>query len=84
MALAYEQSWVLLINDARPLRFAQDMGIACVAVPDWATFLYAQRKITLAAVQGYLRRLTTTTSPNLIAQAEQVIGQIAHQRGETI
>jgi hypothetical protein len=82
MALAYEQGWVLLINDARPLRFAQDMGIQCVAVPDWATFLYAQRKITYTAVQGYLRRLATTTSPSLIAQAEQIIHHIAQQRGD--
>lgn len=84
VALAYERSWVLLINDARPLRFAQDLGIHCVAVPDWAVFLYSQRKITLAAVQGYLRRLTSTTSPALIAQAELTIGQIAQQRGENL
>ncbi len=83
IAVAYEQSWILLINDARPLRFAQDMGIHCVAVPDWVIFLYAQRKITLSAAQGYLRRLTATTSPILLAQAEQTIEYLAQQRGET-
>jgi hypothetical protein len=82
IALAREQGWTLLINDARPLRFAQDMGIVCVAVPDFATFLYAQRRITVAAVHGYLRRLAHTTSPSLIAQAEQVIAHIAQRRGE--
>ncbi len=27
------QAWVLLINDTRPLQFAQSLGIDCVAVP---------------------------------------------------
>jgi len=84
IALAREQSWVLLINDVRPLRLAQNMGIICVAVPDFATFLYSQRRITLAAVHGYLRRLTSTTSSALIAQAEQTIAHIAQRRGETL
>ena len=83
IALAYEQSWVLLINDARPLRFAQDMDIHCIAVPDWVTFLYSQRKITLSAAQGYLHRLSATTSPTLLTQAEQIVKYIAQQRGET-
>jgi len=84
IALAREQSWVLLINDVRPLRLAQDMGIVCVAVPDFAVFLYSQRRITIAAVHGYLRRLTNTTSPALIAQAQQMITHIAQKRGETL
>lgn len=84
IALAYEQRWVLLINDARPLRLAQDMGITCVAVPDFAVFLYSQGRITLAAAHGYLRRLTNTTSPALIAQAEQTIAHLAQKRGENV
>jgi hypothetical protein len=36
----------------------------------------------VGAVHGYLRRLTNTTSPALIAQAEQTITHIAQKRGE--
>ncbi|MFC1975249.1 hypothetical protein ACFLXQ_02495 [Chloroflexota bacterium] len=84
IALAREQSWVLLINDARPLAFAQSLGILCVSVPDFCVLLYSQGKITYAAVQGYLQRLASTTSPALIVQVEQVVVQIAKKRGELI
>lgn len=82
IALAREQAWVLLINDARPLEFAQSLGIDCVAVPDFCVLLYSQGKITYPAVRGYLRRLAPTTSPTLIQQAEQVVDEIANKRGE--
>lgn len=83
IALAQEQSWLLLINDVRPLRFAQDLGITCVAVPDFAVFLYSQQRLTLAAVKGCLKRLTTTTSPALIEQAEKLVFHLAQTRGDT-
>lgn len=82
IALARERSWVLLINDARPLQFAQSLGIDCVAVPDFCVLLYSQGKITYPAVRGYLRRLVPTTSPTLIQQAEQIVDEIADRRGE--
>jgi len=82
MALARGQSWALLINDARPLTFAQSLGISCVSVPDFCVLLYSQGKITYAALQGYLRRLASTTSPALIEQAIKVAAQIAKRRGE--
>jgi predicted nucleic acid-binding protein len=82
IALAQEQSWLLLINDARPLSFAQDLGLNCIAVPDFTAFLYSQQRITLAAAHGCLRRLAATTSPALIKQAEQVVLQIAQKRGD--
>lgn len=41
IALARERSWILLINDARPLEFAQSLGIECVAVPDFCVLLYS-------------------------------------------
>ena len=82
IALAHEQSWVLLINDARPLSFAQSLGISCVSVPDFCVLLYSQGKITYAAIQGYLRRLAPTTNPALIKQAKQVVAKIARRRGE--
>ncbi len=82
IALARERSWILLINDARPLEFAQSLGIECVAVPDFCVLLYSQGKITYPAVRGYLRRLAPTTSPSLIQQAEQIVNEIAEKRGE--
>ncbi len=82
IALARERSWILLINDARPLEFAQSLGIECVAVPDFCVLLYSQGKITYPAVRGYLRRLAPTTSPGLIHQAEQIVDEIADKRGE--
>lgn len=82
ISLAREKSWILLINDFRPLNFAQTLGIRCVSVPGFCVLLYAEGKITLSAVQGYLRRLATTTSPLLIQQAEASASQIAIERGE--
>lgn len=82
IAVARERSWILLINDYRPLKFARMLGIQCVSVPGFCVLLYAEGKITLSAVQGYLRRLASTTSPELIRQAEALIDQIAIERGE--
>ncbi len=82
IALAREHSWVLLINDCRPLEFARSIGIQCVSVPDFCVLLYAESKITLRAVRGYLRRLASTTSPLLLQTAEAVVDEIARKRGE--
>jgi predicted nucleic acid-binding protein len=82
IALAQERGWVLLINDHRPLQLAQSLGLHCVSVPDFCVFLYAGRKITYRAVQGYLPRLASTTSPALIRIAEQLADEIARERDE--
>lgn len=82
IALARECEWVLLINDYRPLQMAQSLGLCCVSVPDFCVLLYSRRKITYGAVKGYLRRVVSTTSPDLIQVAEQVIEEIAKERGE--
>lgn len=84
IALARERSWILLINDTRPMQFAQSLGIRCVSVPAFCVLLYAERKITLAAVRGYLRRLATTTSSHLIRQAEMSVDIMAEARGEQL
>ena len=82
ISLAQKRSWVLLINDYRPLQFARALGIQCVSVPDFCVLLYAEAKITLRAVRGYLRRLASTTSPSLLREAEAVVTAIARKRGE--
>ena len=44
IALARERSWILLINDTRPLQFALSLGVRCVSVPAFCVLLYAERK----------------------------------------
>ncbi|MFH1909108.1 MAG: hypothetical protein ABIL11_17285 [Chloroflexota bacterium] len=82
ISLAREQSWILLINDYRPLQFARSLNIQCVSVPDFCVLLYAEGKITLRAVRGYLHRLALITSLALIRRAEAVVDEIARKRGE--
>ena len=82
ISLAQDRSWVLLINDYRPLQFARSLGIQCVSAPDFCVLLYAEARVTLRAVRGYLRRLTPTTSPSLLREAEAVVTDIARKRGE--
>lgn len=84
IALARERSWILLINDFRPLQFARALGIQCVSVPGFCVLLYSEQLITLPAVEGYLQRLANTTSPGLIRQAELTVEEIARMRGELI
>ena len=81
IALALEQNWALLINDRRPLLFAEALSIRCMSVADFCVILYAESKITYAACQGFLKRLTPSTSSGLILRAEQVLAGIAKQRG---
>jgi len=71
----------LLINDQRPLMFAESLGIPCICVPEFCVFLYAQGKITMAAAQGYLERLKPTTSMTLITRALQVLEKYSGQNG---
>jgi len=82
IALAKEQQWVLLINDARPLFYARSLGVKTVSVPGFCVLLYSRRVITLNAVTGFVKRLSTTTSATLIAEATYTIAEITKQRGE--
>ena len=82
IALAREQSWVLLINDARPLRFAESLGLKCICVPDFCALLYSHGKITYPATLGYLRRLVHNTSPTLLESARKIVDNMAKKRGD--
>lgn len=84
IALAQERNWRLLINDYKPLVFAQSIGIACMCVPDFCVLLYAAGKITLPAVNGFLKRLSPTTSPVLITLAETTLGKIIDKKGDDV
>lgn len=82
IALAYERNYMLLINDYRPLDYARTLGITTVSVPGFCVFLYAEGKLTQSAVTGFLKRLASTTSSVLIAEAEQTLAAIIEQQGE--
>ena len=82
MSLALEHQWILLINDSRPLVFAQTLGVTCISVPEFCVFLFAKGKITYAAVDGYLNRLLSTTSHTLITQAAQTLAVMIERRGQ--
>jgi predicted nucleic acid-binding protein len=78
IAVALEHNWWLLINDSPTLRFAEALGIACVSVPDFCVFLYAEEKISRAAVLGYLERLEPTTSQLLLLRAVEGLTRLAN------
>jgi len=82
IAVAKENDWLLLINDSRPLLYARSLGIKTVSVPGFCVLLYSKKLITLDAVNGYLKRLSTTTSATLLAEASHTVMEIAKQRGE--
>ena len=82
ITLAQEKSWVLLLNDYRPLQFALSLGLSCVTVPGFCLILYSDGKITMQAVNGYINRLRATTSLKLRREAEVVVDLIAQKRGE--
>lgn len=82
IAVAKENDWVLLINDSRPLLYARSLGLTTVSVPSFCVLLYSKKLITLNAVSGYLKRLSTTTSATLLAEASHAIAEIAKRRGE--
>lgn len=83
VALAFEQQWILLINDYRPLEFARALGVKCISVPAFCLLLYAQEKVSYAAFSGYLQRLVSTTTPRLIAEAEQIASKVTLERGDS-
>jgi hypothetical protein len=84
ISLAQERSWVLLMNDYRPLQLALTLGLRCITVPDFCLILYSDRKITEQAVKGYINRLRSTTSLKLLREAEAIVDQIARKRGDRI
>ena len=83
MSLALENQWLLLINDSRPLVFAQALGISCISVPEFCVLLFAEGKITYAAVNGYLNRLLSTTSYTIITHAAQSLAILVERKGQS-
>lgn len=69
VALALERDWFLLLNDLRPLRYAESLGIDCMCVPDFCVLLHSSGLITRQAAIGYMKRLSSVTSYRLIEEA---------------
>jgi len=76
IALAKENGWDLLINDFRPLQYAQGLGIRCISVPHFVAMIYEAGRISKGAALGWLDRLAPVTSPKLIADTRAVIEEI--------
>lgn len=81
ISLALERNWLLLINDSRALEFAEQLGISALSVPDFCVLLFAEGKITLAAAQGYIQRVSTTTSSRLTRRAIESLAQLLDDGG---
>jgi len=83
MDLAIEnRGWVLLMDDLRPFRAAEEMGLAPVSSPVYAASLYERGTLDEPAVLTVLARLAarSTVSPQLIDVALRQVAQTAKER----
>lgn len=83
ISLAVEhKDWTLLLDDIRPFRVAQEMGLNPVCSPAYAAWLYERDVLDNVAVLGVLSRLAarSTVSPHLLALALRQIATIRRER----
>lgn len=83
--LAMEHSdWTLLMDDVRPFRAAENLGLAPVSSPAYAASLYGRGILDKQAVLTALARLAarSTLSPQLIDLALGQVATIAKERRE--
>ncbi|MEX0683753.1 MAG: hypothetical protein WD904_02005 [Dehalococcoidia bacterium] len=75
------RGWVLLMDDLRPVRAAEEMGLAPVSSPVYAASLYRRGGRNERAVLTVLARLAarSTVSPQLIDLALNQIGQMTKE-----
>ncbi len=68
---AQDRAWTLLIDDLRPSRVAEEMGLAPVSTPTYTVALYSRALLSEVEVLTALARLAArgTVSPQLIALA---------------
>lgn len=81
--LALENSgWVLLMDDLRPFRAAEELGLAPISSPVYAASLYERGRLDEQAALTVLARLTarSTVSPRLINVALSQMAQTAKER----
>lgn len=83
IALAREHGWWLLMNDSRPVQFAQQAGITVITVPTFIVYLYERGRIALAAARKKLSLIVSWTGRQIMASAEQDLDTLARQQGES-
>jgi len=81
MALARERNAVLLIDDHRPLCYAQAQGIATLSTPDFVLKLCRDGKLPAAICQRLLAKLQGRIAPELLNGARRGIEAIQRRRG---
>lgn len=76
--------WVLLMDDLRPFRAAEELGLAPVSSPVYVASLYRRGVLDERTVFEVLARLSaqSTVSPQLIDLALSQVAQISKEGGE--
>lgn len=82
LALARERGWRLLINDYRPLAYANQHGIRTMSVASFILLLYAQETISLTSAGRKLELIGNNTSPQIMDPARRVLARLADRKGE--
>lgn len=79
---AEHRDWTLLLDDVRPFRSAQTMGLSPVCSPAYAASLYERGALDDGGVLTALARLAvrSTVSPHLLALALRQVGHILGER----
>ena len=79
---AQHRDWSLLLDDLRPFRAAQELGLAPVSSPAYAASLYGRNIIDERGVLTALARLAarSTVSPQLIALALSQVATTLKER----
>ena len=78
------RSWILLMDDLRPFRAAEDLGLAPVSSPVYASSLYRRGLLDERSVLTALARLSarSTVSPQLIDLALSQVANVKTKRRE--
>jgi predicted nucleic acid-binding protein len=76
------REWTLLLDDLRPFRAAQELGLAPVSTPAYAVSLYERRVLDDVEVLLILARLAArgTVGPRLIALALTQVATVLQER----
>jgi predicted nucleic acid-binding protein len=79
---AEHRGWTLLLDDLRPFRAAQEMGLSPVCTPAYAASLYQRGILDDGAVLAALARLAarSTVSPELLALALRQVAITLRER----
>lgn len=80
VALAIEQAYVLLIDDANPFHYAKSQGLRVVGTLDFLVFLYDQSRLTLSETKAAIGRVRA--SKKQLRQAIIALEILAREKGD--